>query len=404
MGAADIEALRRRHAAEAQAWADARKSLREPAIAASELSARAEPLRRRVRETAENAVIAARGIAAAQKVPSSGRALLDDRKHSVEALQRKMKARTETLSRAWEEIKAQTAGVKDAVALTLERSTEGRSQVVSAQQHLDLVRVAWEKDERALLAKSQLPTADKAYCDVLFDLAERLRVVNEQTTELRRSRGDQALASTSLETELEEQHAGFAKQIFTLLSKYDEVATTLAAVESKRRHLDAEAHDQQLAKAAIDTEWRDIAHAADRARTQSHALQKEAALVAVAQEQAPQGGSSSSDAAAATGQYRGGHTARYDAFSRGAQPYSYGGGALFTDSSSGSQFASRGGGGGFGHLSRTTGGNFGDAFSTLLRLPDDSSVGGTSAGFTAPGMRMVPSQSITTPSPDTDGS
>jgi chromosome segregation ATPase len=292
----------------------------------------------------------------------------------LQVLHSKLAARGDGLEKCWSELKGQCEQLKEAISRTAERASEGRSAISVAQQQLDAVRQSWERDERAALSKAQLPTADKSYCDVLYDIAEQLRVVNEQSVDLRRARSEHGISVTTLEDDLEEQHTAFIKTIFSLLSKYDEVAAALATVESKRRQLDAEAEDQRLAKLTLDTEWKDIAHHADRLRTVSSTIQKEAALVAAN----PPPLQSAADNRYAYGY----HVPASRSLVTQQQQQQYYTTRMFSEPSMAPS----------GRRQESTWADF----STLLRVPDDTSVGSASH-------RTGPrSQSITTPSPDTE--
>jgi hypothetical protein len=374
LAVADLASLRRRFGLERQHWVDVSSGTKQPATARTDLVASIKPLVRRSREVGEAANVAMKGLEAARRLPTASRSRLNEREAALQVLHSKLAARGDGLEKCWSELKGQCEQLKEAISRTAERASEGRSAISVAQQQLDAVRQSWERDERAALSKAQLPTADKSYCDVLYDIAEQLRVVNEQSVDLRRARSEHGISVTTLEDDLEEQHTAFIKTIFSLLSKYDEVAAALATVESKRRQLDAESEDQRLAKLTLDTEWKDIAHHADRLRTVSSTIQKEAALVAAN----PPPLQSAADNRYAYGY----HVPASRSLVTQQQQQQYYTTRMFSEPSMAPS----------GRRQESTWADF----STLLRVPDDTSVGSASH-------RTGPrSQSITTPSPDTE--
>jgi hypothetical protein len=336
---ADTDSLRHRAELEHEAIRD--RGVADRAASDTDVAA----LRGRVSHLHEAASMAAHGVGNARRLPVAS--VCDEKEAAVATLRTQLASRSDALQRDWERLRGLLLQLDAGVGKLGESASGDRAAVVSAQTQLDAVRTAWERDERAALTKPSLPSADSTTCNVTSDVAAALRGALERCGALRQARAANHSQTISLEEGLEEQHARVTRTTMAMMAKYDELAASVAAVEAKQRHLDAEEGDQRLAATALNSEWDDFAAAAQRMQARSASLQNEAA---------------------------------YHKENRHGAPR-YGGGG--------------GGGGKPAYASATSPRDF----SALVALSSDASVPPTTASGSGGGQ-----QSLTTPSPDTEGS
>lgn len=352
----DIDSTVRRNEMERAVWAD-----KAPSVASATTSgmatATATAIRKRVTQLADAASVAAKGIKASQRLPGQLSQAIRDREQTLELMRTHLAAKGDNLAKSWEQLQSLLQQLDEKVLRTAERATAGHSDVAAAQQRIDIVRAAWEREERTALSKATLPTADTAHCDVVMDLGAHVRELYTAAQTARETRSDHGMRTTQLERELDDRHSSLAKATNQVMGKYEEIAAAMAAVEAKQRHLENEANDLRLAKAALDAEWAEFGKQAEKLKYSTRAAQHDMAGLRSAPfpHSAPK--------------------AHYNT-SRAAEPTPR------------THFASDYTATATSRVGRTM------DFDTLLRLPDDS---GTT-------QRDEPSsQPLTTPSPDTDG-
>ena len=250
-----------------------------------DLSATLAALQERLASSLEKSTFALHTLLAEKSMPTESQKLISEREEVVSQLHAHISAQRTALENDWARLGSSYTELQELASALSRVSVDGRAVVAAGAQKVDVVRCQWEKEHREQLSdftKSEPFTAEEIRAGIVFELCCALRGLQDKLHMLANTRNTHQQRLVSVQDAMLQQQSNAARINASILSKYEEIAKLVAAVESKQLQATQEAKALQQERAALEAQQGAFLSDAAQLKQKSTALQMASATVAEA--------------------------------------------------------------------------------------------------------------------------